>query len=104
MAAIALIAFSLWLFRVARESPENGAAATAALPLVLGTAVGSLFGRAGMGAIATVVVYCVVGWLLIQLQDEPMINGRRRGAFERRRFSVVSANAGHSDRRSNPVP
>ena len=98
LAAIALVALSLWLLRVARESPENGAAATAALPLVLGSAVGSLLGRAGVGAIATVVVYCLLGWLLLQLEDEPLVNARRRGIFERRRFSVVSANDGRAAR------
>jgi hypothetical protein len=92
LVAIALFAVSLWLLRVARESPENGAAATAAIPLVLGSAVGSLLGRASIGAIAIVVVYCLMGWLLVQIENEPLVNGRRRGVFERPRSPVVSAN------------
>jgi hypothetical protein len=98
MAAIALFALSLWLLRVARDSPENGAAATAAFPLLLGSAIGSLFGRAGVGATATVVLYCLLGWLMVRLENDPVINGRRRGIFERRRFSVVSAHEYESTR------
>lgn len=93
--AIVLFALSAWLVRVARESPDNSAAATAAFPLVLGSAVGSLLGRVGVGAISIVVVYGVLGWLMVQLEDDPLINGRRRSVFERRRFSLVAA---HDDR------
>ena len=78
--------------QVARDSPENSAAATAAFPLVLGSAVGSLLGRTGVGATTVIVMYCLLGWLLLQRETDPVINGRRRGIFERRRFSVVSAN------------
>lgn len=97
MAAIALFALSLWLLRVARDSPENGAAATAAFPLLLGSAIGSFFGRAGVGAITILVVYCLLGWLLVRLDNDPVINGHRRGIFERRRFSVVSAYENDAD-------
>lgn len=93
LVAIALFALSLWLLQVARDSPENGAAATAAFPIMLGLAIGSLFRRAAVGAMAVVVIYCLLGWLLFQLQHDPLIQGRRRGIFERRRFSVVSAEA-----------
>lgn len=93
LTAIGLFAVCMWLVRVARESPENGAAATAAIPLMLGSAIFSLLGRPGVGAIATVVAYGALGWLLIQLEDGSLANGRRRGAFERRRLPVVSADA-----------
>ncbi|HWB09301.1 MAG TPA: hypothetical protein VG826_08760 [Pirellulales bacterium] len=96
LAAVALFALSLWLLFVARESPENGTAAAAAFPIVLGSAVGSLLGRAGIGAMAIIVVYCLLGWLLFQAESDPVINGRRRGVFERRRFSLVSANDDHA--------
>jgi hypothetical protein len=100
LVAIALFGLSLWLLRVARDSPENSAAATAAFPIVLGSAVGSLCGRPGVGAIAVVVLYCLLGSLLFQLENDPVINGRRRGVFERRRFSIVSA----SDHRTARPP
>ena len=94
-AAIALVAVCLWLLRAARDSPENRAAATAVIPLALGLAIGSLLGRAGVGAAATVVVYGAVGLLLFQLEGASL-HGRRPDDAERRQ-TTISANASRDD-------
>jgi hypothetical protein len=63
--AIGLLALALWLLRVALDSPESAVAAIAAFPVVLGSAIGSLFGRGGVAAITVVVIYCFLGWMLL---------------------------------------
>jgi hypothetical protein len=63
--AVALLPVALGLLRVAVDSPDNRLAATVAFPVVLGSAVGSLFGRGAIGAVTVVIAYCFLVWLVV---------------------------------------
>jgi hypothetical protein len=65
LSAMALLSVALGLLRVAVDSPDNRLAAALAFPVVLGSAIGSLFGRGSVGAVTVVVAYCFLVWILV---------------------------------------
>ena len=67
MGAIGIFAIGLWMVRAALDTEriEIAAAAAIALPIVLGAAVGKLFGAAGSGAASVAWAYWLLAFALV---------------------------------------